>query len=68
MKPCKLRDVVDNLTFLYGDKNVRIINVWSNGRKVRQYRGQDESSSWHPPSEGFRKMRAILIDIEGVSE
>lgn len=68
MKGRKFRDVVSDLTFLYGDKNVKIINVWSNGSKVRRLSGQDESSTWHPPSKGYRKMRAILIDVEEVSE
>lgn len=68
MKGRKFRDVGNDLTFLYGDKNVTIIDVWSNGRKVRRYCGQDESSTWHPPSKGYRKMRAILIDVEGASE
>jgi len=45
-----------------GYEIVRVINVWSNGNKIRRYAGQGESSVWHNPKDGFRKMIAVLIE------
>jgi len=42
---------------------VNTVNVWSNGRKIRRYSGQDEQSVWHNPKDGYRKMVAILVEV-----
>ena len=47
-----------------GYEVVRVINVWSNGNKIRRYSGQDESSVWHNPKDGYRKMMAVLIETK----
>lgn len=44
-------------------KVVTVRNVWSNGKKIRNYSGQGEQSVWHNPSNGYRKMIAVLIEI-----
>jgi hypothetical protein len=47
-----------------GYKVVNVLNVWSNGKVVRRYVGQNEKSVWHNPRDGYRKMLAILIEEE----
>lgn len=41
-----------------------VVNVWSNGNKIRRYVGQGEDSSWHNPKDGYRKMVAILVEVD----
>ncbi len=41
------------------------VNVWSNGSKIRRYNGQGNASVWHNPSDGYRKMYAVLIEEGG---
>ena len=43
-----------------------VVNVWSNGNKIRRYTGQGENSSWHNPKDGYRKMVAILVEVDKV--
>lgn len=50
-------EVIAMLNTLPLDAEIDVLNVWSNGRKVRQFRGQD---GWDRRG-GFRKMTAILI-------
>lgn len=59
-------EIVRSLNSLPPDSEVTVLNVWSNGRKIRRLSGQDESSTWHPPSKGYRRMTAILIEGGGV--
>ncbi|AYA77389.1 hypothetical protein DOE78_19105 [Bacillus sp. Y1] len=47
-----------------GYEVVNVINAWSNGKVVRRYTGQDENSVWHNPKDGYRKMFAVLIEVE----
>jgi hypothetical protein len=53
-------EVIAMLNALPLDAEIDVLNVWSNGRKVRRLSGQDEGSVWHPAGE-YRKMVAILI-------
>lgn len=53
-------EVIALLSALSPDAKIDVLNVWSNGRKIRRLCGQDEDSVWHPASK-FRKMTAILI-------
>lgn len=48
-----------------GYEIVKVVNVWSNGSKIRRYSGQGEHSEWHNPSDGYRKMYAVLIEMDG---
>lgn len=48
-----------------GYEFVKVVNVWTNGSKIRRYSGQDDSSVWHHPSDGYRKMYAVLIEKDG---
>lgn len=48
------------------ERVVSVVNVWSNGKKIRRWAGQGEGSEWHSPEKGYRKMTAILV--EEVSE
>ncbi|MCY7948032.1 hypothetical protein P8891_06185 [Bacillus atrophaeus] len=41
-----------------------VVNVWSNGSKIGRYAGQGEGSSWHNPNDGYRKMVAILVEVD----
>lgn len=41
-----------------------VVNVWSNGSKIRRYTGQGKASTWHNPKDGYRKMVAILVEID----
>lgn len=41
-----------------------VVSAWSNGSKIRRYSGQDGESIWHNPKDGYRKMYAVLIEIE----
>ena len=43
---------------------VSVLNVWSNGKKIRRYVGQGKDSLWHNPRDGYRKMVAILVEEE----
>lgn len=52
-----VNEVIAMLSALPPDAKIDVISTWSNGRKVRQYRGQD---GWDR-SAGFRKKSAILI-------
>ena len=42
-----------------------VVNVWSNGKKIRRYQGQDKSGYTVSTSadKGYRKMVAILIEV-----
>ncbi|ETT41593.1 hypothetical protein C162_26010 [Paenibacillus sp. FSL R7-269] len=55
-----INEVIAMLNALPLDAEIDVLNVWSNGRKVRRLCGQDEDSVWHPAGE-FRKMVAILL-------
>lgn len=52
-----VNEVIARLSALSPDAEIDVLSAWSNGRKVRQYRGQ---AGWDRRS-GFRKMSAILI-------
>ncbi|MEK4360842.1 hypothetical protein NYE48_27935 [Paenibacillus sp. FSL M7-1455] len=56
----KVNEMIAMLNALPLDAEIDVISVWSNGKKVRRWSGQDENSAWHPAPE-FRKMTAILI-------
>lgn len=43
---------------------VNVVSAWSNGTKIRRYSGQDTESVWHNPKDGYRKMYAVLIEVE----
>lgn len=60
----RVKDTVE--TFELGDHLdiVSYLNVWSNGKVVRRYTGQGEESRWHNPKDGYRKMVAILVEVE----
>jgi hypothetical protein len=47
---------------------VNVVSAWSNGNKIRRYSGQDSKSVWHNPKDGYRKMYAVLIEVEEASE
>lgn len=69
----KLDEVVEDLSCFPFNANVDVITVWSDGKTVRQFKGQDKYYEKHSvgrtsPERGFRKMRAILIDIDEVFE
>ncbi|MEK5395995.1 hypothetical protein [Paenibacillus sp. FSL K6-2859] len=57
-------EVIAMLNTLPLDAEIDVLNVWSNGRKVRRLSDQDENSRWHPAGE-YRKMTAILIPEVG---
>lgn len=57
-----VNDVIGVLNELPLDATVDVLNVWSDGKKIRRWSGQDERSVWHPPSKGYRKMTCILIE------
>ena len=44
------------------ERVVSVVNVWSNGNKIRRWAGQGEDSEWHSPGKGYRKMTAILVE------
>lgn len=41
---------------------VSVVNVWSNGKIIRRWAGQGKDSKWHSPEDGYRKMRAVLVE------
>jgi hypothetical protein len=43
---------------------VNYVSVWSNGSKIRRFTGQGEGSSWHNPKDGYRKMVAVLVEVD----
>ncbi|QPK89852.1 hypothetical protein IEN91_05285 [Bacillus velezensis] len=43
---------------------INTFTVWSNGTKIRRYQGQDKNSTQHHPDKGFKKMIAILVEID----
>jgi hypothetical protein len=43
---------------------VNYVSVWSNGNKIRKFTGQGEGSAWHNPKDGYRKMVAILVEVD----
>ncbi|MGC4375781.1 hypothetical protein WD019_02400 [Fictibacillus sp. Mic-4] len=43
---------------------INVVNVWSNGKKIRRFAGQDDKSTWHNPKDGYRRMVAVLIDVK----
>lgn len=45
-------------------KIVSTVKVWSNGRVIRRYQGQDKIGAYNGPSKGFRIMTAILVETE----
>lgn len=47
---------------------VNVVTAWSNGNKIRRFQGQDENSAWHNPRNGYRKMYAVLIEVEEATE
>ncbi|RCX22924.1 hypothetical protein DFP94_101513 [Fontibacillus phaseoli] len=57
-------EVIAQLNALPHDAKVDVINVWTNGRKIRRLSGQNADSVWHPAPE-YRKMTAILISEVG---
>ena len=62
-----IRDVKDTLDAIKINDImdiVSVVNVWSNGNKIRRYTGQGEDSEWHKPKDGYRKMVAILVEID----
>lgn len=53
-------EVIAQLNALPPGTEIDVINVWTNGRKIRRLSGQNADSVWHPAPE-YRKMTAILI-------
>jgi hypothetical protein len=47
---------------------VSFVNVWSNGKKIRKWVGQDDRCTWHNPRDGYRRMVAVLVEIEKEGE
>ncbi len=43
---------------------VNVVNVWSNGNKIRRFIGQGDGSTWHNPRDGYKKMVAVLVEID----
>lgn len=60
----RVKDTVETIELGDHLDIVAYLNVWSNGNKVRRYTGQGEGNSWHNPKDGYRKMVAILVEIE----
>ena len=61
-------DIKDLLEINTGLDVVKVINVWSNGRAIRRYQGQNEGSVKHNPKNGYRKMVAILVEESDINE
>jgi hypothetical protein len=62
-----LKKVKDTFEALEVGDHLEIVNyvsVWSNGNKIRRFTGQGEGSSWHNPKDGYRKMVAILVELD----
>lgn len=67
MKNQHLKKVKDTIETLEVSDHLDIVNyvsVWSNGSKIRRFTGQGEGSAWHNPKDGYRKMVAILVEID----
>lgn len=60
----RVRDTVETIELNGQLDIVSYLNVWSNGKVVRRYTGQGESSKWRNPSDGYRKIVAILVEVE----
>lgn len=43
---------------------VSYIHVWSNGKVIRRFQGQDKENRWRNPKDGYRKMVAILVEVQ----
>ncbi|QOV08337.1 hypothetical protein Kirov_138 [Bacillus phage Kirov] len=43
---------------------VNVVSVWSDGKTMRRYVGQNEKSTTHKASEGYRKMVAIIVEVK----
>lgn len=41
-----------------------VVNVWSDGKKIRRWAGQSDASQWHNPKDGYKKMVAILVEVD----
>lgn len=41
-----------------------VVNVWSDGNKIRKWAGQSDASQWHNPKDGYRRMVAILVEVD----
>lgn len=41
-----------------------VVNVWSNGKKIRRWTGQGDQNIWHNPKDGYRRMVAILVEVD----
>jgi hypothetical protein len=57
---------LESLKYVRGVANV--VNVWSNGKKIRRWAGQGKNSTWHNPRDGYRKMIAILVEVDEEDE
>ena len=62
------KDVLKTKLESEGYNVVSVINAWSNGHKIRRYCGQDKDSVKHNPKDGYRKMYAILIEVEEAAD
>lgn len=63
MRP--VSDAIAALNRLPLDEKVVMRTVWSNGKVIRRYCGQDKPDAYvskTAPSRGFRKMTVILIE------
>jgi len=60
----RVRDIVEDLNINEHLDIANYVSVWSNGSKIRRYSGQGEGSEWHNPKDGYRKMIAILVEID----
>lgn|GEM_PF-3678102 len=61
---------IDTLRFVAPSAKVTQHTVWSNGRSVRNYRGQDKSGAHvtnRTSAKGYRRMTMILIDEGAVA-
>lgn len=43
---------------------VSYIHVWSNRKGIRRFQGQDKENRRRNPKDGYRKMVAILVEVE----
>lgn len=63
-----IKKTVEDLGLNEKVKVVNYLNVWSNGNKVRRYVGQGKGSEWHSPEKGYKRMVAILVDIDDLKD
>lgn len=60
----KVKDAANNLILDENMRVVRCVNIWSDGNKIRRFSGQNAKSTWHKPEDGYKKMIAVLIEVD----